>query len=169
MRPPGAWRLSPLPATLALLTLLPACTPGRDARPAAATEQAVTAAAREAMLAAAHAIGGTDLRADARWARCLGGVGYEYVGGGTLRAREGDVARQLEAVRTALVKSGFTDVTQVEGKVSVERDDVLLTFTYHRAYRGWPVSFHSKCRGYPGADRARVQSGERREIGGLTP
>ncbi|ASN82499.1 MULTISPECIES: hypothetical protein [Deinococcus] len=163
MRPPFL-----LPATLAILALVPACTTGRDARPAAATEEAVTAAAREAMLAAARAIGGTDLKADARWASCLGGVGYEYVGGGTMQAREGDVARQLEAVRTALVRAGFTDVTQVEGKVSVERDDVLLTLTYHRAYRGWPVSFHSKCRSYPRADRARVQSAERRDIGGLT-
>lgn len=169
MRPPGAWRLSLLPATLAFLTLLSACTPGRDAHPAAATELAVKAAAREAMLAVAGAIGGTDLKADARWARCLGGVGYEYVGGGTLQAREGDVARQLEAVRTALVKAGFADVTQVEGKVSVERDDVRLTLTYHRAYGGWPVSFRSKCRSYPRADRTRVRSAEHRDIGGLTP
>ena len=156
-------------AALGLAALLSACSWGRDDRSAQATEQAAVNAARDAMRAAAKAIGGTELKAGGRWYNCSGGIGHQYVGGGVMMAKKGDVPQQLEAVRSAVVGAGFTDITQVEGRVSVERDDITLTLKYHRVYQGWPMSFRSKCHIYRGAETKRVKSSAYKDIEGLSP
>ena len=154
---------------LGLMVLLSACSWGRDARSAQATEQAVIDAARDTMTTAAKTIGGSELKAGARWYRCSGGIGYQNVGGGVMMAPKGDVSRQLEAIRATFISAGFTDVTQVEGKVSVERDDISVTLGYRAVDQRWRVSFHSRCYRYSKAETQRVASSVYREIGGLTP
>lgn len=86
-----------------------------------------------------------------------------------MMARKGDVSRQLEAVRSAVVGAGFTDITQVERVVGVERDDITLTLKYHPTYQGWPVSFRSKCHIYRGSETERVKSSAYKDIEGLSP
>ncbi|MFC4640128.1 hypothetical protein [Deinococcus hohokamensis] len=154
---------------LGIAAMLSSCSWGRDSRSAAATQQAAVHAARDAMKAAANAIGGTRLEAGGRWYNCSGGIGHQYVGGGVMTAPKGDVPRQLNAIRSAMVGAGFTDVTQLEGIVGVERDDITLTLKYHRAYQGWPVSFRSKCHIYRGADASRVKSSAYTTLEGLGP
>ncbi|AZI41967.1 hypothetical protein EHF33_03705 [Deinococcus psychrotolerans] len=134
-----------------------------------ATEQAVIDAARDAMLAAAKAVGGSQLKAGVRWSGCPGGVGNQYMGGGVMKAPKGDTSLQLEAIRSAVVKAGFTDVTQVEGKVSVERDDINLTMGYRIFDHSWPISFRSKCYRYFKAEHQRVKASVYKDIEGLIP
>ncbi|MBZ9752372.1 hypothetical protein K7W42_16090 [Deinococcus sp. HMF7604] len=162
-------RARPSLTLLGLAALLSACSLGRDERSAQATEQAAVDAARDAMLAAARALGGTDLKATGRWASCPGGIGQRYVGGGSMKAPKGNVAGQLEAIRSAVAAAGFTDVTQVKENVTMQRDDISVNLNYNRVYEGWPLSFRSTCHTYPRADAKRVKSSANREIEGLSP
>ncbi|WP_075836811.1 hypothetical protein [Deinococcus marmoris] len=149
MLPFGLRLTRPALIVLGLMVLLTACSWGRDARSAQATEQAVIDAARDAMTTAAKILGGSELMAGARWYKCPGGIGHQYVGGGVMTAPKGDVSRQLEAVRAAVIGAGFTDVTQVEGKVSVERDDISVTLGYRAVDQHWRVSSARSATGTP--------------------
>ncbi|WP_146160589.1 hypothetical protein [Deinococcus arcticus] len=154
---------------LGLTALLTGCSWGRDSRSAQATEQAAADTARDTMILAARATGATRLEAGGRWRHCSGGIGHQYSGGGVVWAPQGNVSRQLEAIRAALVEAGFTDVSQLKDRVSVQRNEITLTLRYHRTYRGWPVSFYSKCHIYRGADGQRVNSTAYRDLEGLIP
>ena len=106
-----------------------------------------------------QALGATKVTIGGGWSSCPGGVGHVYSGGGTITAPEGDTDAQLEAVRTALTDAGFEDGTQVEGHVSVSRDEVGLDFAPSAA-RGpgaWSVSFKGPCKRYGGDDEQYVQ------------
>ena len=86
-----------------------------------------------------------------------------------MTAPKDDVSRQLEAVRSVVVGAGFTDISQVQGTVSVQREDITVTLKYHRAYQGWPMSFRSKCHIYRGTETKRVKSSAYSNMEGLIP
>lgn len=159
---------------LGMVVALAACGDGSDGatRSAAAMEQAATQTAAEAFPLAARAIGGTELRVHGRWRGCSGGVGHQYTGAGLLTAPAGAVAEQLEAMRAALTGAGFTDVSKVDGHVSVERDGIELDVQEPapaRDPRSWRLAFRSPCATYSGTDEELVESDPGNDFEGLTP
>lgn len=155
----------PLPlAALTLAALLSACSLGRDDRSADATQTAADTALRDAMTASARAVQGSDLKADARWFTCPGGIGSRYSGGGTMKTPPGDQAEQLATIRRAVLAAGFQDATQVDGHVTAQRDDVSVDIQFRLPDRSWTFSVLTRCHTYGGKDRARVKSTDRHVI-----
>lgn len=158
-------------ATLTVLTLVAlvvgatSCSLGSDEVPARDREKQVVDAVSEAVPLVEQALGATKVAVGGGWSSCPSGVGHVYSGGGTITAPEGDRAAQLDAVRTALTDAGFEDGTQVEGHVSVSRDDIGLDFhpSPARGKGAWKVSFTGPCKRYGGDDEDYVQEQ------GLTP
>ncbi|AWN22822.1 hypothetical protein DKM44_05940 [Deinococcus irradiatisoli] len=163
------FKRSRIPLSVWVLLLLAGCSWGRDHRSAQATEQAVIDAARETMALAAGVIGGSEFKAGARWYICSGGIGQHYDGGGIMKAPKGDVSLQLEAIRSAVVGAGFTDITQVKGMVTVKRDDIILNLNYRQFDKVWRISFRSHCYTYPRTDKKWVESSVYKELKSLTP
>jgi hypothetical protein len=155
---------------LGLALALSACaTDGGGSRSAAATEKAADDTARDVMAAAAQAVDGSELEAQARWRVCSGGIGHQYQGGGRFLVPGDDTAQQLEAIRAALADAGFAEVSEVNGQVGVERDSVTVVVQPPIAPREWRVSFRSECDTYSGDDKARVESQDLRDLEGLAP
>lgn len=152
-------------ATLTVLTLVAlvagasSCSLGSDEVSARDREKQVVDAVSEAVPLVEEALGATKVEVGGGWASCPSGVGHVYSGGGSLVAPEGDSATQLEAVRTALTDAGFEDGTQVDGHVSVSRDEVDLDFqpSPARGRGAWAVSFSGPCKRYSGDDEDYVQ------------
>ena len=152
-------------ATLTVLTLVAlvagasSCSLGSDEVSARDREKQVVDAVSEAVPLVEEALGATKVEVGGGWASCPSGVGHVYSGGGSLVAPEGDSATQLEAVRTALTDAGFEDGTQVDGHVSVSRDEVDLDFqpSPARGRGAWAVSFSGPCKRYGGDDEDYVQ------------
>jgi len=142
---------------------------GGASRSAAATEKAADDAARDVMAAAAQAVDGSGLAAQARWRVCAGGVGHQYQGGGRFLVPDDDTERQLRDIRDALVEAGFDEVSEVGGQVGVERDSVTVVVQPPIAPREWRVSFQSECDTYSGDDKARVESQTLKDLEGLAP
>lgn len=152
-------------ATLTVLTLVAlvagasSCSLGSDEVSARDREKQVVDAVSEAVPLVEEALGATKVEVSGGWGSCPSGVGHVYSGGGSLVAPEGDSAAQLEAVRTALTDAGFEDGTQVDGHVSVSRDEVDLDFqpSPARGRGAWAVSFSGPCKRYSGDDEDYVQ------------
>lgn len=152
-------------ATLTVLTLVAlvagasSCSLGSDEVSARDREKQVVDAVSEAVPLVEEALGATKVEVGGGWGSCPSGVGHVYSGGGSLVAPEGDSATQLEAVRTALTDAGFEDGTQVDGHVSVSRDEVDLDFqpSPARGRGAWAVSFSGPCKRYSGDDEDYVQ------------
>lgn len=147
--------------------MLISCMGGSDRPDAVQTEVVVIREARAAIAVAGTALGKTGAVADASWFACMPQMSWSYRGGGTFIADHGDIAARLATVRSALIASGFTDVTQVEGKVAVERSGVTFVIEPRRMGgppERWSFSYQSQCRGYSADDRARIKRDERRDI-----
>ena len=152
-------------ATLTVLALVAlavgatSCSIGSDEVPARDREKQVVDAVTEAVPLVEQALGATKVEVGGGWSSCPSGVGHVYSGGGTITAPEGDRAAQLDAVRAALTDAGFEDGTQVDGHVSVSRDEVGLDFqpSAARGKGAWKVSFTGPCRRYGGDDEDYVQ------------
>ncbi|MBD3914906.1 hypothetical protein [Nocardioides hwasunensis] len=145
----------------ALLGATSACSMGGDDVSAKSREQDVVDTVADAVPLAQDALGASKVLVDGKWSSCPGGVGHRFAGGGTLSAGEGDAAAQLEAVRDALVGAGFEDGTQVDGHVSVTRDEVALDFQQQLAATTpgtWKVSFQGPCKRYSGDDEDYVKA-----------
>lgn len=162
-------RMTLVPLTLVPLTLavlLSACStadgdPG-DGGKRRAVEAATTRDAREVVPLAAQALAATDVEMFTQWQSCMA-ISWKHEAFGTITAPEGRPAQQLEEVRAALTAAGFDDVTQVEGHVTVERDDTTVDVQQPTAVRGpgvWQVSVSSTCADYDGEDRAQVEDDE---------
>ncbi|HEY0642304.1 MAG TPA: hypothetical protein VGD39_02720 [Nocardioides sp.] len=147
-------------ALVALVAGASSCSLGKDEVSAKDREKQVVDAVSEAVPLARKALGAADAQVEGQWGSCPGGVGHRFTGGGTLTGPEGDTDAQLEAVRTALVDAGFEDGTQVDGHVSVSRDDVDLDFqpSPARGKGAWAVSFYGPCNRYSGDDEDYVQA-----------
>jgi hypothetical protein len=147
-------------ALVALVAGTSSCSLGKDGVSAKDREKQVVDAVSEAVPVARKALGAADAQVEGQWGSCPGGVGHRFTGGGTLTGPEGDADSQLEAVRTALVDAGFEDGTQVDGHVSVSRDDVDLDFqpSPARGKGAWAVSFYGPCNRYSGDDEDYVQA-----------
>ncbi|WP_324806286.1 hypothetical protein SH584_08455 [Sphingomonas sp. LY29] len=141
------------------------CSDSSDGPSAAQTEETVAKEARNAVALSMQAVGGSGAKADARWFSCVQGMAWKYDGGGTFRAPEGNEAAQLEAIRTALTRAGYTDTTKVDRKVVVGRGDfsfvIYLRLRSAKYEPHWAFSFSSPCKGYPSADRKRIDSAAR--------
>ncbi len=147
----------------ALLGATSACSSstGGDEVSAKTREREVVDTVTEAVPLAQGALGASKVLVDGQWGSCPGGVGHRFSGGGTITAKEGDTAAQLEAVRSALVDAGFDDETQVDGHVSVVRSQVDLDFSPQPAAQTpgtWKVSFHGPCKRYGGDDEDYVKA-----------
>ena len=146
----------------ALLASTSACSAGGGDEVSAKTrESQVVDVVTEAVPVAQEALGAGEVLVDGRWGSCPGGVGHRFTGGGTLKAPEGDATAQLEAVRAALVDAGFDDETQVDGHVSVVRDEVKLDFQQQLAAPTpgtWKVAYLGPCHRYSGDDEDYVRA-----------
>lgn len=170
--------MTPMIAAVGLVVLLSACTgpdagtsPSDDsAASAEQTEQAGLATVRDAVPLVLRAVDGDRVRAEAGWTACMPQVSWQYDGAGVFKAPEDDVPHQLDAIRTALVEAGFTDVTQVQDQVAVERDGLTLVFSPHRATgdpEAWQFSFQSDCLTLSGDDKEHAESDARTPVDGL--
>ena len=170
----SALMLLVLPAVLA--TVLSACadsggsTGGSDGGPdqVDAVRAATTERAQQVIPLVAEALGATAVRAHGQWQSCMA-ISWRYEAFATVEAADGEAAAQLEQVRSALVDAGWEDTTQVEGHVTVERDDTTVDVqpTPARGRGTWTVSVTSSCADYDGDDLERVENDEPREISGV--
>lgn len=165
-------------AAAGLVVLLSACTSpstgesssGDPDEGAERTQQGALAVVREAVPLAVQAVDGDRVRAEAGWTSCMPELSWKYDGAGVFKAPAGEVATQLDAIRTALVDAGFTDVTKVDGQVAVQRDDVTLVFSPHLATgdrEAWQLSFHTDCKALTGDDKDHAESDARTSVDGL--
>ena len=164
----------------ALALTLAACggaggTPGadpEDAPTAEETRQAVVETAEEALPLAARTISGTAIQAEAAWEECMQNLSWRYAGGAVITAPRGTVEQQLEAIRTALVDAGYTDITANDGHASVERDGISVDIrqpAVGRDPRTWTASFFSGCSPYSEDDVARIEADPGHDFPGLAP
>ena len=150
-----------------LVTLLAACSWGRDEPSAQEVENQSDTAVFELMSLTIQAIGASDFKAQAYWRSCMPGTSKKYHGDVLFRAPKGDVARQLEAVRAAFTGAGFTEIARVKGHVSVEREGLAVDLQKRRIGPDphlWLLTYNSSCAVYRGADGERVNSNERRNV-----
>ncbi len=160
---------------LALLTSLSACAgsadTGDDAGGVDVVESTTTTQAREAIPLASDALSATGVEVYTQWQSCMA-VSWKYAAFGQIIAPEGDVAEQLDSIRTALLDAGYDDVTQVDGHVSMERDGITFDIQQPGAAYGpgkWQVSISSACAGYRGDDKTRVEDDSPQPLEGLAP
>lgn len=132
-------------------------------------EASYVAAVEEAVPLAARAVSATKVEVVGRWQTCMGG--YQYGGNGAIHVGAKADDAELEKVRTALTDAGWTDVTSVDGHVSVEKDDVSLDLQRPGGAlpETWAVSFHSECRFLGGSDKDYVEQAEDYEFPNLGP
>lgn len=154
---------------VALALVLTACgddaTEGDDVS-AQQSEKAYVAALEEAVPLAAEAVGATRTEVVGQWESCMGG--HQYRGTGALHVGGSGADPAPDQLRSALTGAGWTDVTKVEGHVSVEKDDLTLDL---REPGGafpdlWSLSFHSTCRLLSSADDEYAEKSEPRRIAG---
>ncbi len=160
---------------LALLTSLAACADdgasGGTGGGAESVERTTTERAEEAIPLASQALRATGAEVYTQWQSCMA-ISWKYAAVGQLVAPEKDTAQQLDDVRTALVDSGYEDVTKVEGHVTVERDGTTIDIQQPGAAYGpdkWQVAVSSECAGYDGDDKARIEDDTPRLLEGLAP
>lgn len=81
----------------------------------------------------------------------------------------GDTTTQLDDVRAALTGAGYEDTTQVEGHVTVTRDDTKVDVqpTPARGKGAWTVTVRSECADYDGDDLERVENDEGGPLDGV--
>lgn len=124
------------------------------------TQRMVEGEARTAMSVAARAASGADIQAGGHWVQCLQGV-WKYDGDGTFAVAMGDDAEhRLAAIRSALLQAGYTDVTQVDGHVTVQRDAFTFDIRPWLAQQGPPrmrFSFRSGCTRYRTGDKVLLR------------
>lgn len=159
---------------LALTTLLVACGDGGsgggagDATSRKQVEASTTERAEEAIPLISEALEATRTEASAQWESCMA-ISWRYAAFASLTAPAGDSAAQLEDVRAALTGAGYDDATQVDGHVTVTRDDTTVDVQPSPA-RGkgvWVVRVQSSCADYDGDDREQVENDEARPLDGL--
>lgn len=146
---------------VALALTLAGCS-SSDGPSAAQAEATVIREARNAIAVSAAAVAGSESKASGRWYSCVQGLAWKFDGGGTFTAPIRDPQADLAAIRAALTKAGYTNVTQVADRVSVARGVFSYTIRLRPAIGDkpprWRFSFASRCKGYPRADRARIDS-----------
>lgn len=159
---------------LTLATLLVACRDGGSGGGAGGAtsreqvEASTSERAKEAIPLISEALGATRTEATAQWESCMA-ISWRYAAFASLTAPAGDSSAQLEEVRAALTGAGYDDATQVDGHVTVTRDDTTVDVQPSPA-RGkgvWVVQVQSSCADYDGDDREQVENGEARPLDGL--
>ena len=155
---------------LTLATLLAACGGGAsgNASSRGEVETTTTERAQEAIPLVSEALGASTTRASAEWQSCMA-ISWRYVAFATLKAPAGDTDAQLDKVRSALTGAGYDDATQVDGHVTVTRDDTTVDVQPSPA-RGkgtWVVQVQSQCADYDGDDLERVENDEARPLDGV--
>lgn len=158
---------------LTLATLLVACGEGASGGEAGGAsreqvETSTTERAKEAIPLISEALEATRTEATAQWESCMA-ISWRYAAFASLTAPAGDPAAQLEEVRAALAGAGYDDATQVDGHVTVTRDDTTVDVEPSPA-RGkgvWVVRVQSSCADYDGDDREQVENDEARPLDGL--
>jgi hypothetical protein len=132
-------------------------------------EKTTTDHAETAVPKAADALEARKVKAFGQWQSCMA-LSWRYEVFASMTAAEGDTTAQLEAVRAALVDDGWTDDTQVDGHVTLTREDTSVDVEPSPA-RGpgtWVVRVQSACADYDGDDQDRVENDEARPIEALT-
>jgi hypothetical protein len=149
---------------LATLLLAPTGCAGGNPSPSASEREAVVLReAPKAVAIAAGAVAGTQAQGAARWARCMAQPVWRYDGWARFTSPQGDRKAQLEAIRAALVRAGYADVTQVQDKVTVQRDRFVFsigpTLPTREGQPQWKASFHAgPCSRFDRRDRARIEA-----------
>ena len=155
---------------LTLATLLAACGGGASSSGASvdAVEASTTERAEEAIPLVSEALGATTTKASAAWQSCMA-ISWRYEAFATLTAPAGDTDSRLDAVRQALTGAGYEDATQVDGHVTVTRDDTTVDVepSPARGKGAWVVRVQSECADYDGDDRDRVEHDEARPLDGV--
>jgi hypothetical protein len=123
-------------------------------------EASYVAAVEEAVPLAARAVSAKKVEVVGYWQTCMGG--YQYRGNGAIHVEAEADDTQIEKVRTALTDAGWTDTTQVDGHVSVEKDGLSVDLRQPGgALTGiWGLSFRSECRLLDGSDKDYVEQTE---------
>lgn len=149
---------------LATLLLAPTGCAGGNPSPSASEREAVVLReAPKAVAIAAGAVAGTQAQGAAQWARCMAQPVWRYDGWARFTSPRGDRKAQLEAIRAALVRAGYADVTQVQDKVTVQRDRFVFsigpTLPTREGQPQWKASFHAgPCSRFDRRDRARIEA-----------
>lgn len=149
---------------LAALLLAPSGCAGGNASPSATESEAlVLREAPNAVAIAAGAIAGAQAQGAAQWASCMAQPVWRYDGWARFVAPPGDRKMQLEAIRAALVQAGYADISQVQDKVTVQRDRFVftigLTLPMRDSQPQWKASFHATpCSRFDGRDGARIEA-----------
>lgn len=157
----------------ALLALAPTgCKVGEPATPAGESEALVLREAPRAVAIASGAIAGRDPQGATQWTSCMAQPAWRYEGWARFVAPRGDRKAQLDAIRAALVRAGYADVTRVQDKVTVQRDRFVFTIGPAPATRDgqprWKASFHANpCSRFDRRDRARIEA--RQHVGAPLP
>ena len=150
----------------------PGCRPRGRSHRGEETRQAVVETAEEALPLAARTIAGTAIQAEAAWEECMQNLSWRYAGGAVITAPRGTVEQQLEAIRTALVEAGYTDIAANDGHASVERDGISVDIrqpAVGREPRTWTASFFSGCSPYSEDNVARIEADPGHDFPGLAP
>lgn len=128
-------------------------------------ESTTTSHAEQALPAVAEALGAEVPEVVAQWQSCMA-LSWRYEAFATFTVPEAERDAQLGAVRDALTSAGWTDATQVDGRVTLERDDTVLDVTPApaRGPRTWTATVASTCAGYDGDDRDRVEGDQGRPL-----
>jgi hypothetical protein len=164
---------------LSCATLLVACgggsggsgDPGGSGKASSGVEDVrtvTTGQAQEAVPLVADALGATATKATAQWQSCMA-ISWRYEAFATITAPEGKVDAQLASVREALTGAGFEDTTQVDGHVTVTRDDTTVDVqpAPARGAGAWTVSVASSCADYDGDDLDQVENDEPHPLDGV--
>ena len=162
---------------LALVAGLTACAGGDDGDGADETsgvdavERTTTERAKEAIPLASGALAATATEIYTQWQSCMA-ISWKHAVFGFITAPEGNPARQLESIRTALLDAGYDDATQVDGHVTMSRDETTFDIQQPGAAYGkgtWQVSVTSACAGYRGDDKARIDNDTPTLVEGFGP
>lgn len=154
---------------LALLSVA-ACMPGPETSEegsASARERgdATLAEAKSVVSTVLQAMGGTRGEARAGWQSCMAMPSYHYLVDGVLEAHAGPDA--LADVRTRLESDGYSDETQVDGRLTMLKDE--MTFSMRKASPAygegkWRFSFATECGPLPEDDEEFAESDEGQDV-----
>lgn len=158
---------------LALAIGLTACAGGGAGTSGAsvdAVETSTTDAAKTTVPLAVRALAGGKVEAFGQWQSCMA-LSWRYEVFARITAPEGDTVAQREAVRTALLKDGWSDATAVDDHVTVKRDDITVDVVPSpiRAPGVWVMHIRSRCADYDGDNKTRVEGDEATPLEGLVP
>jgi len=134
-------------------------------------EASTTERADESIPLATEALGATAVEIYTQWQSCMA-ISSKHAVFGQITAPGKDVAARLERVREALLAADWTDATQVEGHVTMERDGTTFDIREPSALYGpdqWLVSVFSRCATYDGDDQDRIDNDTPQLLEGLDP